>query len=99
MGVSKAGVQTIGYDCTSSDSYFNTFLRATHPVLKRGLELDAMNKACIEIMESSLSRLNNRGTKTNLYEWVRHEILMATTEATYGYGNPFTKPVNEALWK
>lgn len=99
MGVSKAGVQTIGHDCTSSDSYFNTFLKATHPILSRGSELDAMNRTCVRIMNSSLSRMSGQVTKTNMYDWIRHEIFMATTEAAYGPLNPFSQATNEALWK
>lgn len=99
LGISNAGVQIISHDCTSSDSYFNNLLRARHPFLSPGLELDALNKACVKIMEASVSRLKDRHTETNLYEWVRHEMLMVTTEATYGPGNPFSKPANESLWK
>ncbi|KAI6351420.1 hypothetical protein MCOR25_009939 [Pyricularia grisea] len=33
-----------------------------------------------------------------LFEWVRHEILIATTESVYGPNNPFRDPSMEKAW-
>ncbi|KAF4622730.1 hypothetical protein G7Y89_g14296 [Cudoniella acicularis] len=113
MGVSKAGVEVISRNCTTDESYFGTFLRATYPALAPGNGLEAMNRAAVEVLAVSMERLERwegegeikveikekiKVTEVDLWDWVRHEVLMATTEAIYGPDNPFRDPANERAW-
>ncbi|KAF3055560.1 25-hydroxycholesterol 7-alpha-hydroxylase [Daldinia childiae] len=53
-------------------------------------------------MANSINKLeqgNAAYTKIKLYEWTRHEILMATTEAVFGPKNPYRDPVVESAWR
>ncbi|KAI9646486.1 hypothetical protein NHQ30_004479 [Ciborinia camelliae] len=43
-----------------------------------------------------LSRNDNTNNKINLWEWVRHEMTVVTTESLYGVENPYRDPKVEA---
>ncbi|GAW26998.1 putative cytochrome P450 oxidoreductase [Rosellinia necatrix] len=46
-----------------------------------------------------MDRLAAKGPSTvKLFDWVRHEIFAATTDATYGAHNPFREAENERAW-
>ncbi|KAL3421937.1 25-hydroxycholesterol 7-alpha-hydroxylase 1 [Phlyctema vagabunda] len=100
MGVSKAGVEIISRDCTGDDAYFATFLKATYPALaSSGPGLDAMNRAAVEVLATSMMEgLEVKKVTVDLWAWVRHQVLMATTEAIYGPRNPFRDPATEKAW-
>jgi hypothetical protein len=80
--------------------YVLTFSKAIHSALVPGAALDFMNRIMIQDIASSADRLAEKGPVTvNLCEWLRHELTMATTNAVYGPGNPYTDPaVEQAFW-
>lgn len=100
MGVSKAGVDIISRDCTGDNAYFGTFLKATHPSLAPGPGLEAIQKVSIEVLAANMDKLESSGQpiQVDLWKLVRHEIVMATTEAIYGEGNPFRNWANEQAY-
>ncbi|KFA55663.1 hypothetical protein S40293_05289 [Stachybotrys chartarum IBT 40293] len=93
IGVNEATNKIISADVTSDSSYLMSFLKYVHSALSPGSGLDAMNRRSIEVISDSLEQAAQRGSKTlKLFEWVRHELLLASTEGVYGPKNPFPDP-------
>lgn len=91
MGVSSAVVKVIRRGGKGGDSYFSSFVKATHVILAPGNSLKAISRAAAEVLATSLTSLRQAGG-------TRHELLIATTEAIHGPQNPFRVPVNEESW-
>lgn len=90
---SKAGQNVIKSGLMEDDSYTGTFASAIHPALKPGTNLDDMNKAAARTIAASLDRLQAGGSmETNLFDWVRDEVVLATSDAVYGPKNPLRDP-------
>ncbi|KAK7754962.1 hypothetical protein SLS62_003046 [Diatrype stigma] len=100
MGVSKSGMDIIaGEKRLAEDGYLRSFPRSAAPAASPGPGLDALNRTAISSFAASFDRLPTRGrTTVKLFEWVRHEIFAATTDATYGPHNPFRQDKNERSW-
>ncbi|KAI0480681.1 cytochrome P450 [Xylariaceae sp. FL0804] len=99
FGVSKATSDILGHDLTGSGGYLMSFPKYIHPALGAGPGLDAMTRRSVQVISSSLDAWAEKGpTTVNLFEWVRHELLMATTEGVYGPKNPFRDPAMEKAW-
>ncbi|KAI1384279.1 cytochrome P450 [Hypoxylon trugodes] len=99
IGVNKATNDIIGHDVNIDGSYLMSFPKYVHSSLSAGAALDAMNRRSIQVISKSLDRWAKEGTKViKLYEWVRHELLLATTEGVYGPKNPFRDPTMEKAW-
>ncbi|KAK8019082.1 cytochrome P450 [Apiospora arundinis] len=100
MGVGPAGNAVIGSErMFENDSYLSTFVPSTKPALAPGPGLDSLNGATIRYMANSTKVLAEGGPETlELFEWVRREMFMATTEAIYGPKNPFRDPKLEQAW-
>lgn len=83
----------------AEDRYLRSFPRSAAPAASPGPGLDALNRAAIGSFATSFDRLAARGrTTVKLFDWVRHEIFAATTDATYGPHNPFRQAKNERAW-
>lgn len=99
FGVNKDTNAVIGADLTSDAGYLMNFPKYVHSALSTGPGLDALNKRSIEVISQSLDIWAKKGPSTvKLFEWVRHELLMASTEGVYGPGNPFRDPAMEKAW-
>ncbi|KFA81359.1 hypothetical protein S40288_06057 [Stachybotrys chartarum IBT 40288] len=99
IGVNEATNKIISADVTSDSSYLMSFPKYVHSALSPGSGLDAMNRRSIEVISDSLEQAAQRGSKTlKLFEWVRHELLLASTEGVYGPKNPFRDPAMERAW-
>ncbi|KAK9415843.1 putative Cytochrome P450 [Seiridium unicorne] len=99
IGVSKTTNDIIGYDVTADGSYLTSFPKYVHSALSAGPGLDAMNRRSIQYITQSLDTWQKKGdTTVQLFEWVRHELLMASTEGVYGPKNPFRDPAMEKAW-
>jgi hypothetical protein len=99
IGVSKATSAIIGRDVTSDNGYLMSFPKYVHSALSPGPSLDAMNRRSIQVITNSLNKRAQAGTTTvNMFQWVRHELLLASTEGVYGPRNPFRDPVMEEAW-
>ncbi|TWU71320.1 hypothetical protein ED733_000470 [Metarhizium rileyi] len=99
-GMSRAGMEIFNHAKINGESFFGGFLRAAHHSLAPGKGLESISKQAIRVMAASIKRLESKNTKlkVNLWHWVRHEMLIATTEAMYGPNNPFRCPSNEDSW-
>ncbi|KAI8943898.1 cytochrome P450 [Xylaria longipes] len=100
MGVGPAGRAIIGSDkMLDDDSYLSTFVPSIRPGLSPGPGLDALNGAAIEHLSNCLSDLHSKTpTVIELFSWIRDQLCMATTEATYGPKNPFRDPAVQEAW-
>jgi hypothetical protein len=99
MGVGPRGSAIIHTDMLGDRGYLGTFVPMIHPALSPGAALDAINGSSIELIEKALKRLEGKGRRrVRLWEWIRHEIFVATTEAIYGPGNPFRENGVEEAW-
>ncbi|KAK6083888.1 25-hydroxycholesterol 7-alpha-hydroxylase 1 [Seiridium cupressi] len=102
IGVSKTTNDVIGHDVTADGSYLTSFPKYVHSALSAGPGLDAMNRRSIQYITQSLDTWQKRGdTTVQLFEWVRHELLMESTEGVYGPKNPFRDPAMErpGIWE
>ncbi|KAI0806444.1 cytochrome P450 [Xylaria sp. FL0064] len=99
IGVSKATNAIIGRDLTSDNGYLMSFPKYVHSALSAGPGLDAMNRRSIQVITKSLNTRALQGTTTiDMFLWVRHELLLASTEGVYGPKNPFRDPAMEEAW-
>ncbi|KAF2196010.1 cytochrome P450 [Delitschia confertaspora ATCC 74209] len=79
--------------------YSITFHNAILPGLSPGPGLDAMNRVMVQKISASADRLEKPRTVW-LYEFIEHEIALATTDSVYGPANPFKDPtVEQRFWK
>ncbi|KAF2267292.1 cytochrome P450 [Lojkania enalia] len=71
-------------------SYPIAFDKAIHPAVSPGPKLDAMNRHAVQKVSSAIEEIASQAPKTlKLFEWVKREITLATSEAVYGPKNPF----------
>lgn len=110
--VAKASVKISGFSKTASDiintntngedgdwGYVLTFRDAIHPSLAPGTQLDGMNRVMLGLVAESLNRVKEQVPKSvKLFEWVSHQITLATTSAAYGPSNPYKEPRFEAAF-
>lgn len=71
--------------------YSITHYKAIHPPLFPGPGLDAMNRLMAQRVAASLDRAQT-SKEIKLFEFIKQEITMATTDSVYGPQNPFQDP-------
>ncbi|KAI0439828.1 cytochrome P450 [Xylaria telfairii] len=86
-------------DTCSDHNYVVGFAPAISLAMGPGPSLDLMNKRAVEVMVAGMREFRQKGaTVIHFWDWTRHEILMATTDAIYGPQNPYRDPGIEAAW-
>lgn len=99
VGVSKKTHEIMKANLTSDKGYFLRFPKHIHASISAGPHLDAMNRRAVEVIAESLDNRVRKGiSKVKMFEWVRHELLVATTEGVFGPKNPYRDPAIEAAW-
>jgi hypothetical protein len=99
MGGSKEAVNIIREDMVTENGFMHAFIKAIHPALSKGPALDNLSRNALGTLSKSLDSIAAQGSKrVDMYEWIRHEIMMATTDSVYGPHNPLRDPANEADW-
>ncbi|KAI1487550.1 cytochrome P450 [Biscogniauxia mediterranea] len=98
MGASKAAIAIMTKDLVADHGYLSTFTKAIHPALSPGPGLDAMNHVSVQTIAAALEKMGTQTRHVKMYEWIRHEIFMATTDGVYGPQNPLRDPAVEAAW-
>ncbi|KAF2179610.1 cytochrome P450 [Zopfia rhizophila CBS 207.26] len=79
--------------------YSITHYKRIHAPLSPGPGLDAMNRVMAQKVAASLDRLKTSKV-VKLFDFIRHEITLATTDSVYGPQNPFQDPaIIDAFWK
>jgi hypothetical protein len=78
--------------------YSMTFYKAIHTPLAPGPDLDAMNRVMAEKIVDAMDGLKEERT-VGLFEFIRHEITLATTDSIYGPHNPFKDiEIENSFW-
>ena len=78
--------------------YSITFYKMIHTPLSPGPELDAMNRVMAQKVTASIDRIRVQKV-VRLFEFIRHEITLATTDSVYGPQNPFKDPeIEDSFW-
>jgi len=103
IGVNAATQAIIGRDVNKDEGYLMSFPKYIHSAVSAGPHLDAMNRRSVEVLADSLdkhakSSAANGGLNIKMFHWIRHELLMATTEGVYGPKNPYRDPAVEESW-
>lgn len=97
--VSKQGREVIARGLMQDGSYTANFGAAIHPALAPGAHLNHMNRAAARSIAASLDARQAWGPQeTNLFDWVRDQIVLATSDAVYGPHNPFRDPEVLQSW-
>lgn len=97
---SKAGNEVIGSGLREDDSYTGTFVGAIYPALRPGsANLDAISRTAVRTLAASLDNLQTGGSmEADLFDWLREEIVLATSDAVYGPHNPLRDPEVWRAW-
>lgn len=99
LGCKQTTIDIISRDVNKDGGYLMSFPKYVHSALSAGPGLDAMNRRAIQVIAKSLDGWAQKGaTKIKLWKWVRHELLLASTEGMYGPKNPFRDPAMEEAW-
>ncbi|KAI0191895.1 hypothetical protein F4808DRAFT_465278 [Astrocystis sublimbata] len=101
FGVTEVTNKVFRHNLTSDEGYLMSFPKYVHSALGAGPGRDAMNRRAVQVVASSLNTLagTENGFRTvHMFQWIRHELLIATTEGVYGPKNPFRDPTMERAW-
>ncbi|GAP82390.1 putative cytochrome p450 oxidoreductase [Rosellinia necatrix] len=99
MGMSNEASKILHRNMQSDHNYVVGFAPTISLAMGPGPSLDLMNKRAVEVMVAGMREFRQKGpTVINFWDWTRHEILMATTDAIYGPQNPYRDPGIEAAW-
>lgn len=101
MGGSKEAVKILSDDMVTEYGFVPSTTRVIHAALSHGTGSDDLNRKAFEGLAATLDRLvvdHPSDRRVYLYEWLRHELLLATTDSVYGPHNPLRDPANEADW-
>ncbi|KAI0402398.1 hypothetical protein F4802DRAFT_375393 [Xylaria palmicola] len=99
MGMSDEASEILLRDMQSDDNYVVGSAPTISQAMGPGPSLDSMNKGAVGVMAAVMQERREKGTHViNFWDWTRHEILMATTEAIYGPQNPYRDPEIESAW-
>lgn len=102
-GFSKTGADIINTNTNGEDGnwgYVNTFHDAIHPAVSPGRNLDALNRMMLGLVAAQFDEQAKHGRQdVKLFEWVRKQITLATTDSVYGPGNPYRdSAIEQAFW-
>jgi hypothetical protein len=99
MGVSEEAHAIVSKDVADEHGYSVNFVKAIHSTMFPGASLDALNKASVEVVLAAFKKLKAKGrTTVGLFDWSRHEVMMATSEGVWGPQNPLRDAAVEENW-
>lgn len=100
-GSSKIANDIINTNVNGDEGFWGysiTHYKAIHPPLFPGPGLDAMNRVMARRITSSLERIQS-SEDIKLFDFVKREVTLATTDSVYGAKNPFRDPaIVKAFW-
>ncbi|KAJ4392035.1 hypothetical protein N0V93_005656 [Gnomoniopsis smithogilvyi] len=100
VGLSKESVELMHQDLTSEDGFSLSWPKGVTSAMGPGKDLDAINRRAIEVFSSEMETLRADGTvKVGLWQWTRHIMDLATTEAVWGPKNPYRDAAVAEAWK
>lgn len=103
MGVSRKATAILQEDLVSDEGFINGMVKATHPTMSSGPDLDLLNIKAFEVFNQGLQDLVHGSSTSNsaisMYDWVGKQIMRATTDAVYGPLNPMQHEENLRAWQ
>ena len=103
-GLSKEGGSLLLGNVQGENGEHGAFvdgLKSMIKILKPGLALEEMNLRMLKSISETMSRLEARrdDDAVDLWAWVKDMMILATTDATYGPGNPYRDVgLREDIW-
>jgi hypothetical protein len=96
-GATKAGIELVKKNLLGENGDWGLHRdtnRGLHRAMAPGPALDGMTKAMVDefslVFDDFANELNGPGERRiKLYEWTRHAVTVAVTNAAYGPLNPF----------
>ena len=83
-------------------SVFSDMFKLMHDILRSGDEISSFGRSVTRSLVKSLEsfdRALETGREIRLWDWVKHQMTMMTTEAAYGPLNPYRdSSVEKAFW-
>ncbi|KAI1373372.1 cytochrome P450 [Hypoxylon crocopeplum] len=99
MGGSKEAIDILRQDMVTENGCLPAFIKVVHPTLSAGPALDELNGKAMEVISHSLDKIIANGpTRVKMFEWVRQELLLATSNSVYGPANPLRDSKNMEAW-
>ncbi|KAI1074301.1 cytochrome P450 [Whalleya microplaca] len=99
MGGSKEAIDIMCQDMVTEKGFLPGLIKVVHPSLAAGPTLHELNGKAVEAITRSFDKLVSSGvTKVKMFDWVRRELLLATTNGVYGTYNPLRDPQNREAW-
>ena len=99
-GSSKTANEILNTNVNGDEGFWGysiTFYKAIHTPLAPGSELDAMNRVMAQKVASSIDRLEEK--VVGLFDFIKQEITLASTDSVYGPKNPFKDPeIAKTFW-
>lgn len=103
MGASKVAIAILEQDLITERGFINGMVKATHPTMSNGPNLDALNAKAFGVLDKALQEFVRDAPPAsrtiNLYKWLGEQIMHATTEAVYGPSNPMREADNLRAWQ
>ena len=102
LGMSQTATDILRKDVTSDSNSVVSLMPILTRTMAPGPSLDFIVRKAAEVMAIGVAKLgrdDGASTTINLYEWTRHEILIATTEAVFGPKNPYRDSEVESAWR
>ncbi|KAF2185778.1 cytochrome P450 [Zopfia rhizophila CBS 207.26] len=95
-------VQSYEYGGEGSGGYATALHRTLQAQLSPASDaLHEMNRAAVDNIAAFVDKAQSRRGQTfALFEWIKHEVAITTTNSVYGPENPFKDPrVEESYWQ
>lgn len=101
MGLSRRSAELIKRDLTDEHGFSLTWPGQVAAAMSPGEDLDAMNRAAVEVLAADMAAVLAEGTpiRVGLWKWSRGFMVKATAEAVWGPQNPYRDPAAVEAWK
>lgn len=103
MGASKKAIDILEEDLVTAKGFINGLVKATHPTMSNGADLDALNAKAFEVFDEALQKFVGNAPSglrnIKMYEWLGMQVMQATTDAVYGPSNPMRDAENLKAWQ
>ncbi|PQE24015.1 cytochrome p450 oxidoreductase protein [Rutstroemia sp. NJR-2017a BBW] len=99
LGTSEATCDVVFRDTTTDEGFFLSFNKTVQISLSPGASLDSMYEVAIRTFAAFFSDFAVKGhSNVPLLKWMRHPLVLGTTDAVYGPQNPFRISSVEEAW-
>lgn len=101
-GASKEAYRILEKDMDIENGHYGNIYLSMHNALNPGKTLNELNQVMLGRLCEFVDQLRPSpaaSTNVRLVEWLRHHVVVATTDAVYGPHNPFRNPkIEDSFW-